>query len=416
MRVIFTAYAVRTHFYSMVPLARALEAAGHEVRVASQPELVPDITRAGLTAVAVGRDHGMWRVLKLRHGSERWAALPPFDVAGVSEWEGGVGYLRAGYEDVVPWWFRLVNDPMADDLVALCRSWEPDLVVWEPGTFVGAVAARACGAAHARMTWGVDFFARTREQFLRLRAQDPRGPGSDPLGEWLTALAGRFGVEFDEELTEGQFTLDQLPEPFRLETSVDYVPVRYGIYNGPSVVERWLWDRPARPRIGFTLGLSAVERLAGYAVSVPEILEALSALDVEVVAAVRGWEGPAPRNVRVTDFVPLAALVPTCRAMVHHGGFGTIGTTALHATPQLSMPDQMDAIWLADGVTSYGAGISLPVDGVSGKAVVAGVEQLLEDPSFTVGARRLQADLHAMPSPADVVGRLVELTARHRGR
>ncbi|MGW1206200.1 activator-dependent family glycosyltransferase [Streptomyces cyaneofuscatus] len=416
MRVLFTAYAVRTHFYSMVPLARALEAAGHEVRVASQPELVPEITRAGLTAVAVGRDHGMWRVLKLRHGSERWAALPPFDVAGVSEWEGGVGYLRAGYADVVPWWFRLVNDPMADDLVALCRSWEPDLVVWEPGTFVGAVAARVCGAAHARMTWGVDFFARTREQFLRLRAQDPQGPGSDPLGEWLAGLAGRFGVEFDEELTTGQFTLDQLPEAFRLETSVDYVPVRYGIYNGPSVVERWLWERPARPRIGFTLGLSAVERLAGYAVSVPEILEALSQLDVEVVAAVRGWEGPAPRNVRVTDFVPLAALVPTCRVMVHHGGFGTIGTTALHATPQLLLAEELDAPILASRVAAYGAGISLPVEGVSGKAVVARVERLLEEPSFTAGARRLQADLHAMPSPAAVVGRLVELTAHHRGR
>ncbi|MDX3376660.1 activator-dependent family glycosyltransferase, partial [Streptomyces sp. ME02-6991-2A] len=114
--------------------------------------------------------------------------------------------------------------------------------------------------------------------------------------------------------------------------------------------------------------------------------------------------------------VPLAALVPTCRAMVHHGGFGTIGTTALHATPQLLLAEELDAPILASRVAAYGAGISLPVDGVSGKAVVAGVEQLLEDPSFTAGARRLQADLHAMPSPADVVGRLVELTAQHRGR
>ncbi|MFE7135993.1 activator-dependent family glycosyltransferase, partial [Streptomyces sp. NPDC057638] len=75
MRVLFTAYAVRTHFFSMVPLAWAMSAAGHEVRVASQPGLVPDITGAGLTAVPLGRDHQMWRVLKARHGDERWSLL-----------------------------------------------------------------------------------------------------------------------------------------------------------------------------------------------------------------------------------------------------------------------------------------------------------------------------------------------------
>ncbi|MEV1049524.1 hypothetical protein AB0J18_31200, partial [Streptomyces sp. NPDC049916] len=66
MRVLFVLYAEKTHLYIQVPLARALEAAGHEVRVASQPELAPEITRAGLTAVAVGRDHGMGRLLAMR--------------------------------------------------------------------------------------------------------------------------------------------------------------------------------------------------------------------------------------------------------------------------------------------------------------------------------------------------------------
>nr|WP_078965677.1 beta-ketoacyl-ACP synthase II [Streptomyces aureocirculatus] len=130
----------------------------------------------------------------------------------------------------------------------------------------------------------MDFFGRVREQFVRLAAQ--AGESADPLGEWLGACAARYGVEFSEELTTGQFTADLLPAPFRLDTSIDYAPVRYGIYNGVSVVPRWLWEEPVRPRVGFTLGLSAVERLAGYAVSVVEILKALAGLDVEVVAAV----------------------------------------------------------------------------------------------------------------------------------
>ncbi|WP_347400167.1 nucleotide disphospho-sugar-binding domain-containing protein, partial [Streptomyces aureocirculatus] len=72
--------------------------------------------------------------------------------------------------------------------------------------------------------------------------------------------------------------------------------------------------------------LSAVERLAGYAVSVVEILKALAGLDVEVVAAVAGAArireelGVVADRVRVEEFVPLSALAPTCDVMVHHGG------------------------------------------------------------------------------------------------
>ncbi|ARX88773.1 hypothetical protein SMD44_08260 [Streptomyces alboflavus] len=424
MRILFTAYAVRTHFFSMVSLAHALDTAGHEVRVASQPELVPEITRAGLTAVPVGRDHQLWRVLKARHGDERWSALPPFDVADVPGELLSLGYLRAGYGDVVPWWFRLVNEPLVDELVGLCRWWEPELVVWEPGTFAGGVAARVCGAAHGRLTWGVDFFGRVREQFVRLagEAGEPVGGAGDPLGAWLSDLGGRYGVAYDEELTTGQFTVDQLPEAFRLETGIEYLPMRFGVYNGVSVVPRWLWEVPVRPRVGFTLGLSAVERLAGYAVSVVEILKALAALDVEVVAAVPGAAeireelGAVGDRVRVEEFVPLAALAPTCAVMVHHGGFGTIGTTSLHAVPQLAVAEEIDAPILARGLAAYGAGVDLPVAEATGERVAHEVRRLLTESSFTEGARRLRADMRAMPSAADVVPELVRIAERHRGR
>ncbi|MBT2376484.1 activator-dependent family glycosyltransferase, partial [Streptomyces sp. ISL-111] len=89
---------------------------------------------------------------------------------------------------------------------------------------------------------------------------------------------------------------------------------------------------------------------------------------------------------------------------------------ALHATPQLLLAEELDAPILARGVAAYGAGIDLPVEGVSGDAVAAGVRRLLDEPSFTAGARRLREDLHAMPSPADAVPRLVELTEHHRKR
>ncbi|MEE3921336.1 hypothetical protein V2I01_33205 [Micromonospora sp. BRA006-A] len=54
MRVLFTTFAAKVHMYSQVPLAWALHTAGHEVRIASQPDLADDITHTGLTAVPVG--------------------------------------------------------------------------------------------------------------------------------------------------------------------------------------------------------------------------------------------------------------------------------------------------------------------------------------------------------------------------
>src|SRR5262245_47355088 len=56
MRVLFTTFAWPSHYFPMVPLAWALRAAGHDVRMTSQPELLPTMRDSGLLATAVGRD------------------------------------------------------------------------------------------------------------------------------------------------------------------------------------------------------------------------------------------------------------------------------------------------------------------------------------------------------------------------
>jgi len=54
MRVMFAVYAAKTHFYNMVPLAWALRAAGHEVCVATQPDIVDAVAATGLPVATVG--------------------------------------------------------------------------------------------------------------------------------------------------------------------------------------------------------------------------------------------------------------------------------------------------------------------------------------------------------------------------
>ncbi|MFE3805597.1 glycosyl transferase family 28, partial [Streptomyces sp. NPDC059131] len=56
MRVLFTTFAATSHLHIQIPLAWALRSAGHDVCVASQPDLVEYISHTGLTGVAVGAE------------------------------------------------------------------------------------------------------------------------------------------------------------------------------------------------------------------------------------------------------------------------------------------------------------------------------------------------------------------------
>nr|MDT0661779.1 activator-dependent family glycosyltransferase [Micromonospora sp. DSM 115978] len=427
LRILFTTYAEKTHFLGMVPLAWALRNAGHEVVVASQPALTDAITGAGLTAVPVGTDHSLYSVMRRINGRG-----VRFDFAERSPetltWE----HLRAGYRDLVSWWFRMVNDTMVEELVGFCRQWKPDLVLWEPVSYAGSIAATACGATHARVMWSVDLFTRMRRHFLRLRAEQPADQREDPLAQWLGSRVARYGGEFSEVMTTGHFTIDTVPDSLRHDPHLDldpeldprpgpdggagrprYLPMRYVPYNGPSVVPDWLRTPPERPRVALTLGTFSTETLDGYAVPVPEILRALSDLPVEVVATVPQREreqlGPIPPNLRVVSFAPLNALAPTCAAVVNHGSNGTFCTTLVHGVPQVVVPFFFQGRPLADYLAGQGAGLTMPTGEVTGPAIRAAVARLLDEPDFTRNAVRLAEEMRALPTPNDLVPQIEKL-------
>nr|MDT0661764.1 activator-dependent family glycosyltransferase [Micromonospora sp. DSM 115978] len=425
MRVLFTAYAEKTHFMSMVPLAWALQTAGHEVRVMSHPELTEVITGAGLTAVPVAQDHPLYRVKRME--TSQRLDVPLLDLAdsdlGRYDWAD----LRRGYRHLVPWWWRMVNDPMIGDVTEFCLRWRPDLVLWEPITYAGAVGAIASGAVHARLMWSVDVFARMRGHFLRVLAEQPASEREDVLAQWLGSRVARFGASFSEVMTTGYFTVDTIPDSLRfgdglgLGLDLRYVPVRYTPYNGRSVVPEWLRqgrESLDRPRVALTLGTTAIERFDGYGVSVGDLLGALADLDVEVVATLPQREqealGRVPDNVRLVAFAPLNALAASCSVVINHGGPGTLFTTLMNSVPQLVVPNMFDEPLLADWVAAQGAGLAVAPVEVSGERVRSDVERLLGEESFVVGARGLREQMMALPTPNAVVPELEKLTELHR--
>jgi glycosyltransferase (activator-dependent family) len=416
MRVLFTSFALDAHYLGSVPLAWAMRAAGHEVRVASQPALTGTITSAGLTAVPVGDDHTLISAmsgLQIDGGGKPWNAID-LDPARpeVRFWD----FLRP-LNDLLPAKFfgHANNDSMIDELVAFARHWQPDLVIWEPFTFAGSIAARAAGAAHARLLWGADLFLNQRNTFLRLAEQHG---GTDALREWLSGVLEKYGLDFDESVIRGQWTIDQMPASIRLPLDEHIVPMRYVPYNGTAVIPGWLREPPTRPRVCLTLGLTAREGADYLVGSTAGLVDALGDLDIEVVATFNAAQReliPAlPENVRVADFVPLHALLPTCSAIAHHGGAGTWSTAAVTGVPQLIFPSVWDNAYRARRTAEIGAGLHIPPDELTPQALRDGLVRLLAEPRFAEGADRLSREMTRDPSPADVVAVLEKLTLRNQ--
>ncbi|MFF3315380.1 activator-dependent family glycosyltransferase [Streptomyces sp. NPDC003035] len=430
MRVLFVTLAARPHFYVQVPLAWALRAAGHEVRVASQPDLLDAITAAGLPATPVGpplaQDESVEELRRRQEKAAERLTEPPDAQELMRMAEDRPERLTPDFLDGL---FTVMTSAIfqnfaaeetVDDLVALTRRWRPDLVVWDTLMMGGSIAAQACGAAHARLLYGLDLVGTMRERHLVSLAARPEELREDPLAEWLEWTAARYGGGFSEDLVTGQWTVDPTPASLRPPTELPWVPVRHVPYNGRAVLPEWLREPPARRRVCLTLGLSFREVMGGDQASVPALLEALGELDAEVVATLDGGQlakvGRVPDNVRAVDFVPLDALLPSCSAIVHQGGFGTSQNALVHGVPQVVVPNDLwDIHPRAELIERSGAGVRPSEAGpLTPEELRELVTRVLDEPSFARNAARLREEVRAMPTPAELVPVLEELTARHR--
>ncbi|OAH10933.1 nucleotide disphospho-sugar-binding domain-containing protein [Streptomyces jeddahensis] len=431
MRVLIVPFPWKTHVFNLVPLAWSLQTAGHEVRVAGWPDLLDAVTGAGLTALGVGPGETpeVRRQRDRRQTSDRAAAArrspqegldPLFDIRPDRRrlsWE----QASRVFDDLVLPQARRSNDSMMDDLVAVARAWRPDLVLWGAKAFAGAVAAAAVGAAHARVLYSVDVYTRLREDFLHAKALQPPERRVDALRDWLAGWAGKYGVEFSEDLVNGQFTIAPLPEAFRPDAWPTTLPVQFVPYNGPAVVPRWLAEPPRAPRVLMTFGDSVNDgpvRLLLPVERIQEILDSVADLEMELVLALppdsRRELREVPANTRLVESVPLSEVLPTCSAMVHHGGTWSFGCALRYGVPQLLIGRAFDAPLKFRCLDRAGAGLAMTPAEVDGPAVRAALVRLLQDASLRANARRLRDEVLAMPAPNELARTLEDLVAGHR--
>ena len=405
MRVLFTPWSQPTHYMQMVPLVWAFRAAGHDVRVACQPQSADAVGRSGLPVTVLGRGYdylaGFQEIHEafLRSARERGKAsletpaeLPP---------EVRRELVKARSAPFVG-----TAAAMAPELVALAESWRPDLVVANPFVMAAPLAAHTAGAVLAHHLTGPAVERRTG--FFP-------GSGAD-LGMWteeLIALYGEYSLEPRTEYADR--TVDPCPASLQYPGIPGRMPIRFVPYNGAGETPGWLETPPALPRVCVTWGTTTSQLAGASEFLVPTIVKGLSELDVEVVVAVgasdRELIDASSSRVRVVVGLPLNALLPSCSAIVHQGGTGTMLTAASLGVPQVMAAGMPDQIATATRMAAAGSGVSLDPAGAVGTDAAAAVSAALSDEKVLASVAQLREDILAQPSPAELVGAFENLVA-----
>ncbi|NGO69939.1 activator-dependent family glycosyltransferase [Streptomyces boncukensis] len=419
MRVLFATVSEKSHLYTMVPMAWALSSAGHEVRVASNPVLADAIQSTGLTAVPVGVDHNINQMFEdnresLENPMADWSNPVPEE----HPWD--LVHMKLNVS--VTFAYQAYNDTMVHELISYSRSWQPDLVIWDSTCYAGAVAARVVGAAHARLLWCTDIYAKMRETFLIRMAEQPEERRDDPFETWLGGILSKYGSDFDEEVVVGQWSIDQVPTSLQIPVDgLTRLPMRCVPYNGPSQLPEWLQETPDKPRVVVSSGMSARNALGGTFLPVEKLISTLGAMDVDVVAALGEEEAAriseVPDNTRVVDFVPLHAVLPGSSVLINHGGFGSYSTAFANAVPQF-IPTIRWADWWnkATALQESGAGIAVHASELTEDVLRESVEKLIGEQSYRDAAERLRQENLSNPAPHEMVSELERLTEKHRSR
>lgn len=102
----------------------------------------------------------------------------------------------------------------------------------------------------------------------------------------------------------------------------------------------------------------------------------------------------APPNVTVVRSAPHGQVLAHADALVTHGGHGTVVKALVAGVPMVCMPTGRDQPDNAARLKARGAGIKLSKNAAPRK-ISSAVQRLMDDPSYTVAARRLGDRLRA---------------------
>ena len=368
----------------MLPLARAMRDAAHEVAFLSGPEIEDAVGREGFELHAAGPEFSAFVTEALTRYPDTSFATPD-------------DQQRFGFERL----FSEVRVDMAGpDAFARAGAFAPDLVVNEVADFVGPLVAARIGVPNATVGVGLVL----RDDWLQLAAA---GVASAWAGAGLDAPSDA-GVYRSLYLNQFPRSL-QRPLPGAAPNVSDLRPVVFGAdATLPGELDHL---GRARPLVYVTFGT-----MFGDLAALRTVVDGLAPLDADVLVTVGyGIDPPAldirHGNVAVRQFVPQGALLSRCRLVVTHGGAGSVLGPLAFGVPLVVIPMGADQQENAEQVAAVGAGRVIDPAQVQAEVVGQVARAVLGDEEIARRACALSTEIAAMPAPADVVPLLEEVAA-----
>jgi UDP:flavonoid glycosyltransferase YjiC (YdhE family) len=366
----------------MLPLARALVAAGHDVAFASGDPVAGEAETQGFTAFRVGLALNSMEPLA-RSVRRLAAALPPSQVRPFVFTELFV---------------RVELEPRANDLFQIVEQWGPHVVVHDVAEFAAPLVATAVGIPYVEHSYGP-----------AIQSDVIRAAGNATAPFWVShglvphPLGGFYRYLY----------LDVCPASLQLPEAVTGAvqSIRTVDTRPPGTQPPWLEALRELPIVYITLGTVYNQNLDVFRA----LLDGLRDEALNIVVTVGKQNDPAvlgrqPSNIHVHQYIPQELLLPHCAAVATHGGAGsTLGALAF-GLPLLLVPQGADQFYNADRVVAAGAGIQLIPDLLTADSARDAVRVLLHDDTFRAAAHRIKNELDAMPEPHQAVETLEQLT------
>ncbi len=392
VRLLFTTLSASGHFHPLVPIARAATDAGHTVAFACDPSFIPTVEGAGFAAFPAGFDQRGRRVDQLFPGMRM---VPEY---------------TSVYWVVPNIFVAALATTMVPDLLDLCRSWSPDLIVRAAAEYAGCVAAEVAGIPHASVRTGSEPSSYEVRQFVaaplaKLRELNGLPPDPD------TAMPFRYlhlACEPPGFVRPG----DAIAPTAHLLRPVDLESGGGGL---PASANALL---DGRPTVYATLG-TIFGRLPSGRATFGAILEALRDEAVNLIVTVGrgndpGQFGPQPAHVHIAEYIPQGEILPRCAAVINQGGFSTITGTLNAGLPMVVIPIGADQPYNAACCAALEVGVVIEPDNRTPEAIRAAVRAVMDNPSYRQKAEQVRDEMAALPGPEHAVELLERLVVEKR--
>ena len=377
MRLLFTFIGGSGHFLPLVSVARAAFAAGHALVFGCGPSMRATVEAAGFPVFPLGTGAA---------GALARLPLRPLDAAREDQ------EFRDRF-------VRRAASARADNMLALCGAWRPDLIVCDEADFGSMLAAERLGLPHATV------LVMAAGSFVR----------AEVIGETLNALRAAHALPPDPglEMLYRHLALSSFPPLFRDPAfPLPATAHAFRATEAPVASTR----PPGPPIVYFTLGtVFNIESGDLFA----RALAGLRELPIKVVATVgEGIDpaefGPQPANVRIERYIAQESILPECSLVVSHGGSGSVLGALTHGLPMVLIPMGADQPLNAARCEQLNVGQTLDPITAMPASVREAVSTVLADPRYRRAAERFRDEIAGLPGPEHAVRLLQTLVATGR--